>query len=70
MRPASSIKNHLITANVNKYPDEVKKHAESLRGRSMLVKKAEPVLFECVVRGYLEGFRLERISEKRNSLRT
>ncbi|WP_300670492.1 phosphoribosylaminoimidazolesuccinocarboxamide synthase [Desulfoluna sp.] len=53
MRPL--IDNHLITANVEEYPDILKPHAEALRGRSMIVKKAEPLMVECVVRGYISG---------------
>jgi phosphoribosylaminoimidazole-succinocarboxamide synthase len=47
--------NHLITANVEEYPERVRKYASSLRGRSMLVTKADMVPIECVVRGYLAG---------------
>lgn len=46
--------NHYITANFDEMPDTVRRH-EELRGRSMLVKKAEVFPVECVVRGYLEG---------------
>ena len=49
------ISNHFITANVNEFPEEVRKYKETLRGRSMLVKKANPLPVECVVRGYLSG---------------
>ncbi|BCS95794.1 phosphoribosylaminoimidazole-succinocarboxamide synthase [Desulfoluna limicola] len=51
----SIIDNHLITADVDEYPDILKPHAEVLRGRSMIVKKAEPLKIECVVRGYISG---------------
>jgi len=47
--------NHLITADVNAYPKECLPHADTLRGRSMLVKKAVALPIECVVRGYLSG---------------
>ena len=49
------VKNHLITANVDEYPAPLRKHADTLRGRSMLVKKAEMIDIECVARGYLSG---------------
>jgi len=49
------IPNHLIAANVGDFPEELKKYEYVLKGRSMLVKKAEPFPFECVVRGYLSG---------------
>ena len=49
------IPNHLITTDVNKFPAECKDYAEDLAGRSMLVKKAEVVPIESVVRGYITG---------------
>ena len=49
------ISNHFLTANVDEFPEEVQKYKETLRGRSMLVKKAKPLPVECVVRGYLSG---------------
>src|SRR5579859_4512241 len=48
-------KNHLVTARVEDYPMSLGKYADQLRGRSMLVNKAEMVDVECVVRGYLSG---------------
>ena len=47
--------NHLITADVEKYPAACEPYREILRGRSMLVKKADPLPIECIVRGYLSG---------------
>ena len=47
--------NHLITADVDKYPSACQLYLEELRGRSMLVKKAKPLPIECIVRGYLSG---------------
>ncbi len=49
------IPNHLITANVDDFPEALAKYKEILQGRSMLVKKADPISVECVVRGYLAG---------------
>ena len=49
------VPNHLVTANVSQYPAEVLKYADQLRGRSMLVQRAEMFPVECVVRGYLSG---------------
>jgi phosphoribosylaminoimidazole-succinocarboxamide synthase len=49
------VKNHLITANVDQYPAALKKYADDLRGRSMLVTKAQMIDIECVARGYLSG---------------
>lgn len=47
--------NHLVTADVDLFPAPLRKHRDWLRGRSMLVKKAERFDVECVVRGYLAG---------------
>ena len=47
--------NHLITADIDKYPSLCQPYLEELRDRSMLVKKAEPLPIECIVRGYLSG---------------
>ena len=49
------VPNHLITADVDRYPVACHPYAEALRGRSMLVKKAAPLPVECIVRGYLSG---------------
>jgi len=52
---ADVVPNHLITADVEKYPPQVKKYADQLRGRSMLVRRAEIFPVECIVRGYISG---------------
>jgi phosphoribosylaminoimidazole-succinocarboxamide synthase len=49
------VENHLITADVSEFPAACRPYADVLRGRSMLVKKAEPLPIECVVRGYISG---------------
>lgn len=49
------VENHLITADVNQYPEECEPYADDLRGRSMLVKKTQPLTIECIVRGYISG---------------
>src|SRR5579872_3385424 len=49
------VPNHLITADVDQYPTEIRKYADQLRGRSMLVRRAEMFPVECVVRGYISG---------------
>ena len=46
---------HLISTDVANFPPACRAYAESLRDRSMHVKKAQVVPFECVVRGYLSG---------------
>ena len=49
------VPNHIISSNVDEYPEECHPYAEELRDRSMLVKKARPLPIECVVRGYISG---------------
>jgi phosphoribosylaminoimidazole-succinocarboxamide synthase len=49
------VPNHLITAEVERYPQAVRRYADQLRGRSMLVQRAEMFPVECVVRGYISG---------------
>jgi phosphoribosylaminoimidazole-succinocarboxamide synthase len=49
------VPNHLVTADVSRYPAEVQKYSSQLRGRSMMVRRAEMFPVECVVRGYLSG---------------
>ena len=49
------VANHLITADVEAMPEPVRAHADVLRGRSMLVHKADTLPVECVCRGYLSG---------------
>jgi phosphoribosylaminoimidazole-succinocarboxamide synthase len=52
---SSVVPNHIITSNVDEYPVACRPYADVLRGRSMLVKKANPLAVECVVRGYISG---------------
>ncbi len=49
------IENHIISTDVDQYPNECRPYKEEIRGRSMLVKKAKPLSVECVVRGYITG---------------
>ncbi len=49
------VANHLTTADVERYPAPLQRFAGQLRGRSMLVRRADMVPVECVVRGYLSG---------------
>jgi len=48
-------KNHMVSTNVNDYPEETKPYHSIIDGRSMLVKKTELIPIECVVRGYIIG---------------
>jgi phosphoribosylaminoimidazole-succinocarboxamide synthase len=54
-RLAHLVPNHLVTTNIAEMPETVGRHAESLAGRSMLVRRTEVFPVECVVRGYLAG---------------
>ena len=49
------VANHLITAKIEEMPESVQRHAHTLAGRTMLVRRAEVFPVECVVRGYLVG---------------
>ncbi|BBO67008.1 phosphoribosylaminoimidazole-succinocarboxamide synthase [Desulfosarcina alkanivorans] len=52
---APLVDNHVITADVSRYPASCQPYAADLEGRSILVKKARPLPVECVVRGYITG---------------
>jgi phosphoribosylaminoimidazole-succinocarboxamide synthase len=49
------VANHVVTADVKKYPAAAQKYADQLQGRSMMVMRAEMIPVECVVRGYISG---------------
>jgi phosphoribosylaminoimidazole-succinocarboxamide synthase len=49
------VENHLITADVDEYPELCRPYRDQLQGRSMLVKKTRPLPIECIVRGYISG---------------
>ena len=49
------IDNHLISTNVDDFPSICNEYKNDLFGRSMLVKKAEVIPIECIVRGYISG---------------
>ncbi len=52
---ADLVLNHLITTEVNEYPEACRPYREQLQDRSMLVRKTKPLPIECIVRGYLSG---------------
>jgi phosphoribosylaminoimidazole-succinocarboxamide synthase len=52
---AEIVPNHLISMDTKDYPRECQAYSQQLAGRSMLVKKAQPLSIECIVRGYLAG---------------
>jgi phosphoribosylaminoimidazole-succinocarboxamide synthase len=54
-KTANLVANHLLSTEPADFPDEARAHADRLRGRSMLVRRTEPLAIECVARGYLSG---------------
>jgi phosphoribosylaminoimidazole-succinocarboxamide synthase len=49
------VENHLISTEIDEYPEVLHKYKDQLEGRSMLVKKAKLIPIECIVRGYISG---------------
>jgi len=49
------VDNHLISANVDEYPQICHQYRDQLEGRSMLVRRTKPLPVECIVRGYISG---------------
>ncbi len=49
------VANHVVSTDVREYPGEFSDNAAMLEGRSMLVRKTQPLAIECVARGYLAG---------------
>ncbi|TNF70964.1 MAG: phosphoribosylaminoimidazolesuccinocarboxamide synthase [Acidobacteria bacterium] len=64
-RFADVVPNHLIATDVKDFPSHLVEYRELLDGRSVLVKKAEVVPFECVARGYLAGSGFREYTEAR-----
>lgn len=58
------IPNHIVSTNVDEYPALLQKYKTTLQNRSMLVRKATVIPFECVVRGYLAGSGYKEYKEK------
>ena len=58
------VDNHLITADINEFPNELKPYKDMLEGRSMIVKKAKRIDLECVVRAYISGSAWKAYKEK------
>ncbi len=52
---ADIIPNHVVATEVDDFPAATHKYRDQLAGRSMLVKKAQPLPVECIVRGYVSG---------------
>ena len=60
------VANHLISADVNEFPQELQQYKDTLIDRTMLVKKTEPLPIECVVRGYLAGSGWKEYKQKQS----
>jgi phosphoribosylaminoimidazole-succinocarboxamide synthase len=60
------IRNHLVTANFERFPKGLQPFREQLAGRSMIVKRTKPLPVECVVRGYLAGSGWKEYQESRS----
>ena len=54
-RKFADVENHLLETEVERFPEELQPAAHVLAGRSVLVRRAEVIPFECVARGYLAG---------------
>lgn len=52
---ADIVANHVLSTEVDRFPPACAPYRDTLRGRSMLVRKAKPLPVECIVRGYLSG---------------
>ena len=52
---AHIVPNHLLTTDIDRMPEIIRRHSQELAGRSMLVRPADVFPVECVVRGYLAG---------------
>src|SRR4029079_4179216 len=52
---AALVQNHLLSTDMADLPESFRPHRELLGGRSMLVRKTQPLAIECVARGYLSG---------------
>ncbi len=58
------VENHLISSDVADLPEQFQPYADYLRGRFMLVKKADMFPAECIVRGYLAGSGLKEYQKQ------
>jgi phosphoribosylaminoimidazole-succinocarboxamide synthase len=54
-RMGDLVPHHLVSLDVERFPEEARRHADTLRGRTMLARRTEPIPIECVARGYLSG---------------
>ena len=54
-RMGDLVPHHLISMEIEEFPAAARAHADQLRGRTMLVRRTDPIPIECVARGYLSG---------------
>ena len=54
-RMGDLVPHHLVSLDVDHFPEAARRHADILRGRTMLARRTEPIPVECVARGYLSG---------------
>jgi phosphoribosylaminoimidazole-succinocarboxamide synthase len=54
-RMGDLVPHHLLSLDVDEFPQAARRHADTLRGRTMLARRTEPIPIECVARGYLSG---------------
>ena len=54
-RMGELVPHHLVSLDVDQFPEPARRHADVLRGRTMLARRTEPIPIECVARGYLSG---------------
>jgi len=54
-RTRAIVANHIVSTDPSSYPEAARADAALLRGRSMLVRRTQPLPIECVARGYLSG---------------
>jgi phosphoribosylaminoimidazole-succinocarboxamide synthase len=59
------VPHHMLSVNPREYPAGLAAHAETLHGRSMLVRRTMPVPIECVARGFLSGSGWKEYSQSR-----
>ena len=50
-----AVPHHCLSVDVDSFPPAARAHRDILKGRTMLVRKTEPLPVECVARGYLSG---------------
>src|SRR5437899_3572358 len=61
-----SIDNHFVSSDFDYFPKQLRPFREQLAGRSMIVKKTQPLAVECVVRGFLAGSGWREYREKQS----